>query len=333
MNTLCQLIVPRKSRLLPIAMACMLSAVAPTQAAEPAFPTKPLTLVVPYPPGGSADILARAIGQKLGDRLGQPVIVENKGGAGTAIGTRFVAESPADGHTLLLGTVSSHAINPAITKVGYDPVRNFSVIAPVASIPFVLVTPPSSPFKTVSDVIAAAKEQPGTLNYASAGPGTSNHLAGEMLASAAKVRLGHVPYRGSAPALMDVLAGHIPLMFDLQSTSMPNIQQGKLRPLAITSLKRSPLLPNVPTVAESGIPDFEVSAWFTVFAPANLPQPVLVRLREASAATMRSEDIKQKLRQLGAEFDARSPEEFAVYLEDEVKKYAAVVKAAGLAAH
>ncbi len=331
MNQLRRLIAPATACLLPMAAACILFATGLDQAAAQAFPARPVALVVPYPAGGSADILARAVGQKLGERLGQPVVVENKGGAGTAIGARFVAEAPADGYTLLLGTVSSHAINPAINKVGYDPLRGFTLVAPVAATPFVLVTPPGSPFKTLADVIDAAKRQPETLDYASAGPGTSNHLAGEMLASATGIRLVHVPYRGSAPALVDVMAGHIPLMFDLQTTSVPNVRQGKLRALAVTSLQRSALLPDVPTVAESGIPGFEVSAWFAVFAPANVPPQALARLRAEMSAIMRSEDLRQQLRQIGAEPDQRSADAFAAYLEEEVKKYAAVVKAAGLA--
>ncbi|MBO1114556.1 tripartite tricarboxylate transporter substrate binding protein [Bordetella petrii] len=322
MNPLCRLIAPIAS--------CMLLAAPAGQAAAQDFPVRSITLVVPYPAGGSADILARAIGQKLGEKLGQPVVVENKGGAGTAIGAHFAAQAPADGYTLLLGTVSSHAINPAINKVGYDPIRDFALVAPVASTPFVLVTPPGSPFHTLADVIAAAQKQPGTLDYASAGPGTSNHLAGEMLANAAGIRLVHVPYRGSAPALVDVMAGHVPLMFDLQTTSVPHIREGKLRALAVTSLQRSALLPDVPTVAESGMPGFEVSAWFAVFVPAKVPAPVLQRLRGAMAAIMKSDDMEQKLRQIGAAPDLRSPDEFAAYLEAEVAKYTGVVKAAGL---
>lgn len=323
MHPLCRLIAPVAS--------CILLA-ATGQATAQDFPTHSVTLVVPYPAGGSADILARAIGKMLGEKLGQPVVVENKSGAGTAIGSRFVAKAPADGYTLLLGTVSSHAINPAITNVGYDPLNDFALVAPVASTPFVLVTPVGSSLRTLADVIEAARQQPNTLDYASAGPGTSNHLAGEMLANAAKIQLVHVPYRGSAPALVDVMAGHVPLMFDLQTTSVPNIRQGTLRALAVTSLQRSTLLPDIPTVAESGIPNFEVSAWFAVFAPAKVPPPVLKRLQDTMIAVMESADFKQQLRQIGAEPDSRSPEEFSVYVEQEVKKYTGVVKAAGLAA-
>jgi tripartite-type tricarboxylate transporter receptor subunit TctC len=292
--------------------------------------SRPITLVVPYPPGGSADILARAIGQKLGERLKQTVIVDNKPGAGTAIGSRFVAEAAPDGHTLLLGTVSSHAINPAMTKVGYDPIRDFAVVAPLVSIPFVLVTRADSPYQKLADVIAAAKQKPQTLGYASAGPGTSNHLAGEMFASATGTQLMHVPYRGSAPALADVMAGHVPLMFDLQATAAPNIRQGKLRALGVSALERSALLPDVPTMAESGLPGFEVSAWFALLAPAKVPAEALKRLETEMAAVMQAPDMALRMRELGGTPDRRSAAAFSAYMKDEAKKYADVVKAAGL---
>ncbi|MEI7782956.1 MAG: tripartite tricarboxylate transporter substrate binding protein [Betaproteobacteria bacterium] len=291
---------------------------------------RPITLVVPYPPGGSADILARAIGQKLGERLKQTVIVDNKPGAGTAIGSRFVAEAAPDGHTLLLGTVSSHAINPAMTKVGYDPIRDFAVVTPLVSIPFVLVTRADSPYQKLADVIAAASQKPQTLGYASAGPGTSNHLAGEMFASATRTQLMHVPYRGSAPALADVIAGHVPLMFDLQATAAPNIRQGKLRALAVSALERSALLPDVPTMSESGLPGFEVSAWFALLAPAKVPADTLKRLETEMAAVMQAPDMALRMRELGGTPDRRSAAAFSAYMRDEAKKYADVVKAAGL---
>lgn len=295
-----------------------------------AYPSRPITLVVPYPAGGSADILGRLVGQKLSTKIGQPVVVENKGGAGTAIGARAVAEAQADGYTLLMGTVSSQAINPAMAKVGYDPVKDFTPVAPVASIPFVLVANPASPYHSVADVIAAAKVSPGTLSYASAGPGTSNHLAGEMLANAAKVKLLHVPYRGSAPALADVLANHVPLMFDLQTTSLPQIRTGKLRPLAMTSAQRSSLLPDVPTVAESGLPGFEVSAWFGVFAPAAVPPAIVNQLNAALMAVLKTPESEKGLREIGTDPDSRPRDEYLAYVKGESVKYTTVVKSAGL---
>ncbi len=312
-------------------LAVVLAAAAVVPAVAQTFPTKPVSLVVPYPPGGTADILARAVGQKLGDKLGQAVVIENKAGAGTAIGARFVAEAAPDGYTMLMGTVSSHAINPAMTKVGYDPVRDFATVAALGSIPFVLVTRPDSPYKTLADVIAAAKREPGKIGYASAGPGTSNHLAGEMLATAAGVQLLHVPYKGSAPALTDVLAGHVPLMFDLVTTAVPNVKQGKLKALAVTGAARSPLLPDVPTVAESGLAGFEVSAWFALFAPAKVPAPILKRLSDDTYDVLRTPEMQARLRELGMDPDTRAADAFSTYVRGEVQKYGAVVKQAGLA--
>jgi tripartite-type tricarboxylate transporter receptor subunit TctC len=294
------------------------------------FPTRPVTLVVPYPPGGSADILARTIGQKLGERLGQTVVVENKAGAGTAIGAKAVAVAPPDGYTLLLGTVSSQAINPAMTKVGYDALKDFAAVSPLASIPFVLVAHPSLTAGNMGELIALAKTTPGKVSYASAGVGTSNHLAGELLASAARINLLHVPYKGSAPALNDVIAGHVPLMFDLLATALPAVQSGKLKALAVTGRERTPLLPGVPTAREGGLKDFEVSAWFGVFAPAGTPPAVLDRLNADVTAVLQMPDMQKRLRELGAEPETGSGEAYSRYVRSEAGKWADVVKKAGL---
>ncbi|HEY4371413.1 MAG TPA: tripartite tricarboxylate transporter substrate binding protein [Burkholderiales bacterium] len=317
------------ANLFPAAVAAALLLTAGASLAQ-TWPTRPVTLVVPYPAGGSADILARLVGQKLAAKIGQAVVVDNRGGAGTAIGARFVAEAPADGYTLLMGTVSSQAINPAMAKVGYDPVKDFTPVAPVTSIPFVLVANPASPYHSVAEVVAAAKAKPGVVAYASAGPGTSNHLAGEMLANAAHIKLLHVPYRGSAPALADVLAGQVPLMFDLQATSLPHLRSNKLRALGMTSAKRSPLLPEVPTIAESGYPGFEVSAWFGIFAPAAVPAPVIAHLNGALEAVLRTPETEKSLRDLGTEPDTRGRAGYIAYVREESRKYSGVVKAAGL---
>jgi tripartite-type tricarboxylate transporter receptor subunit TctC len=295
------------------------------------YPAKAVTLVVPYPPGGSADILARTIGQQLGTRLGQPVVVENKAGAGTAIGAKAVAGAAPDGYTLLLGTVSSQAINPSMNKVGYDPVKDFVAVSPLAAIPFVLVANPSFQAGSVADVIALAKTQPGKIAYASAGPGTSNHLAGELLASRAKIQLLHVPYKGSAPALVDVVGGQVPLMFDLLATSLPMLKAGKVKALAVTSRTRSSLLPDVPTVAESGVPDYEVSAWFGVFAPAGTPQAIVARLNSEITALLQAPDMQKRLRDLGADPETGTPEDYARYVREEYQKWGALVRQAGLA--
>ena len=294
------------------------------------WPAKPVTLVVPYPPGGSADILARLLGQKLGEQLGQPIVVENKAGAGTAIGARAVANASHDGYTLLMGTVSSQAINPAMNKVAYDPLKDFVAVSPVAAIPFVLVANPGAAASNVSDVIAMAKTSPGKIAYASAGLGTSNHLAGALLASAANVQLLHVPYKGSAPALNDVLGGRVPLMFDLLPTSLPMLRAGKLKPLAVTSRERSPLLPDVPTVIESGVPEYEVTAWFGIFAPIGTPSAVVAQLNGAMTSVLQNADMQKRLRALGAEPQTASPEAYGRYVRNEAQKWAGVVRTAGV---
>ena len=295
-----------------------------------AWPSKPIRIVVPYPPGGVSDLVARAIGEKLAAALGQPVVVENKAGAGTAIGARAVASAAPDGYTLLLGTVSSQAINPAMNKVGYEPTKGFVAVSPVAAIPFVLVANPSVPARSVADLIRMAKDNPGKVAYASAGLGTSNHLAGAMLASDAHVQLLHVPYKGSAPALNDVLGGRVPFMFDLIATSLPMLQAGKLKALAVTSRERSPLLPDVPTVIESGVPDYEVTAWFGVFAPAGTPPEVVNRLNADLTSVLRAPEMQKRLRELGAEPETASPEAYGRYVRSEADKWGSVVRTAGV---
>ena len=298
--------------------------------AQPAYPNRPVTLVVPYPAGGSADILARALGQKLSAQWGQPVVIDNRAGAGTAIGAKAVAGAAADGYTLLMGTVSSHAINPAMNKVGYDPIKDFTAIAPVASIAFVLVAHPSFAANSVPELVTMARAAPGTITYASAGPGTSNHLAGVLLERASRTELLHVPYKGSAPALSDVLAGHVKLMFDLQATALPYVSSGKLKALAITSKVRNPQLPEVPTMAEGGVAGHEVSAWFGVFAPAALPEGITQRLNQSVTAVLKTPEMQKQLRDLGAEPDFGTSAAFSAYVRDEAVKWGSVVKAANI---
>ncbi|MES2051627.1 MAG: tripartite tricarboxylate transporter substrate binding protein [Pseudomonadota bacterium] len=297
--------------------------------AQTGYPSRPVTLVVPYPPGGSADILARTVGQKLSVLWGQPVIVDNRAGAGTAIGAKAVASAPADGYTLLMGTVSSHAINPAMNKVGYDPVKDFTAVAPLASVAFVLVAHPSFAAASLQDLVAMARAKPGEITYASAGPGTSNHLAGVLLEGASRINLLHVPYKGSAPALSDVLAGHVKLMFDLQATALPYVNSGRLRALAITSKTRSSNLPNVPTMVEGGVPGYEASAWFGIFAPAALPRPVTEKINQSLASVLKMADVQKQLRDLGAEPESGTPEAFSEYVRSESVKWAEIVKSAG----
>jgi tripartite-type tricarboxylate transporter receptor subunit TctC len=313
-------------------MLALALGVALDAAAQP-YPAKSIRFIVPFPPGGSADILARAIGQKAGEGLGQSVVVENRPGAGTAIGAEALAKSAPDGYAIMIGTVSSHAINPALNpKLPFDPVKDFTPVSLVASIPFAMIVHPSVPAKTVQEFVALARAKPGTLNYSSAGSGTSNHLAGELLKSMAGIDIVHVPYKGSAPALNDLISGQVALMFDLVLTAAPHVKSGAVRGLAVTGAKRSSALPDLPTVAESGIPGYEVSAWFGIFAPAGVPQPVVQRLNAEFVKALREPDLRQRLASQGAEPLTSTPDEFAAYLRAEIDKWAKVVKAAGMKA-
>lgn len=319
-------------RLAVIAVAAI-AALSMTPALSQSYPTKPVKLVVPYPPGGSADILGRAIGQKLADQIGQPVVVENRPGAGTAVGSEFVARSAADGYTLLLGTVSSHAMNPALSgKLGYDPVKDFSPIVPVATIPFVLVVHPSVPAQSVKEFVEYAKSRPGKVNYSSAGTGTSNHLAGELFNLSAGVGMTHVPYKGSAPALQDLIAGHVQAMFDLVSTALPRVRAGAVKAIAVTSGARVPSLPDVPTLKESGYPDYEVTAWFGLFAPAGTPPEIVDRLNAEAGKAIASAELKEKLGALGMETMQGSPQTFAKLVTSDLDKWQGVVKSAKIQA-
>jgi tripartite-type tricarboxylate transporter receptor subunit TctC len=290
-------------------------------------------MIVPYPPGGSADILARAIGQKAGEGLGQPVVIENRPGAGTVVGAEALAKSAPDGYSVMMGTVSSHAINPALSaKLPFDPLKDFTPISLVASIPFAMIVHPSVPARSVRELVALAKAKPGELNYSSAGGGTSNHLAGELLKSMAGIDIVHVPYKGSAPALNDLIAGQVSLMFDLVLTAAPHIKSGAVRGLAVTGAQRSAVLPELPTVAESGISDYEVSAWFGIFAPAGVPQAAVRRLNAEFVRAMQQPDLKQRLASQGADALTSTPEEFSDYLRAEIDKWAKVVRASGMKA-
>jgi tripartite-type tricarboxylate transporter receptor subunit TctC len=310
--------------------ACVLAS---TAASAQDYPSKPIKLIVPYPPGGSADILARIVGQKLGDQLGQAIVVENRAGAGTAIGAEFVARSRPDGYTLLLGTVSSHAMNPALSPgLSYDAIKDFAPVAPLATIPFVLDVNGKLPVRSVKELVAYVKAHPGSVNYSSAGNGTSNHLAGELFNMMAGVDLVHVPYKGSAPALQDLVAGQVQLMFDLVSTSLPWIKSGAIRPLAVTSATRVASLPDVPTMKESGYPDYEVSAWFGVFAPSGTPEAVVTRLNAEAAKAIASPEVKDKLGPLGMENMSGTPQSFARLVAADLDKWRGVVKSAKIRA-
>jgi tripartite-type tricarboxylate transporter receptor subunit TctC len=313
------------------AAVCLWALVAFTGSAlAQAWPAKPVRLIVPYPPGGSADILARSIGQKLGEGLGQQVVIDNRPGAGTAIGAEATAKSAPDGYTIMLGTVSSHAINPALTRLNFDPVKDFAPVSLVASIPFALIVHPSLPANSVKELVALAKAKPGSLNFSSAGNGTSNHLAGELFKSMTGTYMVHIPYKGSAPALNDLIAGQVQLMFDLVLTTAPHVKSGSVRALAVTGRERSAALPGVPTVAESGVPGYEVSAWFGFFAPAGTPASIVNTLNAETVKAMKQPDLRERLASQGAEPVTSTPAEFSAYVRDELAKWGKVVKASGM---
>ena len=312
--------------------AAILAAVCPIGAvqAQEAWPTRPITVIVPFPAGGTTDIVARLAGVELSRELGQPVIIDNRPGAGGNIGSQAVARAQPDGYTLVMGTVGTHAINPSLyKKMPYDHVKDFAPISRVANVPNLLVANPSQPFKTVPELIAYAKANPDTLTFASSGNGTSIHLAGELFKVQTGVKMQHVPYKGSAPALADLMAGQTSIMFDNLPSSIAFVRAGKLRPIAITTLTRAPELPNVPTVAESGVPGFDASSWFGLLAPANTPPAVIKRIDDALIKILATTDLKKKIIDQGGEPVGEKPEQFAAFIKSETAKWAKVVKESG----
>jgi tripartite-type tricarboxylate transporter receptor subunit TctC len=294
------------------------------------YPTKPVTIVVPFAAGGTTDILARIIGQALTAELGQSVIVDNRAGAGGNIGGALVAKSPADGYTLFMGTVGTHAINASLyKKMPFDPVKDFAPLTRVANVPNLLVANPNQPFKTVKDLIAYAKANPGKVNFGSSGNGSSIHLSGELFKSLAKVDMVHVPYKGSAPAVTDLLGNQIAIMFDNMPSAIQHVRSGKLVPIAVTTAKRSPELPNVPTIAEAGVPGYEATSWFGLFAPANTPAPLVAQLNKAIVKVLAQPEVKKKINEQGAETYSETPEQFAAFIQAESAKWGKVVKESG----
>jgi len=294
------------------------------------YPTKPIRLVVPFPPGGATDILARDVAQKLTEAWGQQVIVDNRPGAGGNIGSELVAKSAPDGYTLEMGTVGTHAINASLyAKMPYDHVNDFAPVILVAGVPNVLEVNPAVPVNSVAELIAYAKANPGKLNFASSGNGTSIHLSGELFKVMAGVQMTHVPYKGSAPALQDLLGNQVQLMFDNLPPSLPQIKAGKLRALAVTSLARAPALPDVPTMAEAGLPGYEASSWFGVLAPAGTPAAIVAKLNAEIAKWLATPEAKEKLSKQGANAAGGTPEDFAKHIAAETAKWAKVVKDSG----
>ena len=295
-----------------------------------AYPNHSIRLVVPFPAGGTTDILARDVAKKLTDTLGQSVVVDNRPGAGGNIGADLVAKAPPDGYTLLMGTVGTHAINPSLyAKMPYDHIKDFVPVVLVAGVPNVLVVNPSVPVNSVADLIKLAKSKPGAINFASSGSGTSIHLSGELFKTMTGVDMTHVPYKGSSPALTDLMGGQVQIMFDNLPSSLALIKSGKLRAVAVTSLKRAPALPDVPTVSESGVPGFEASSWFGILAPAGTPAPIVAKLNAEVNKWLQSPEGKEQLLAQGAEVAGGPPEKFVAHIRAETDKWAKVVKASG----
>ena len=300
--------------------------------AQSEYPNRPIKLIVGFAPGGSTDIVGRIVAQKLGERLGQTIVVENRAGAGGTIGADATAKAPSDGYTLTLGTTSTHAIAAgAYSKLPYNPVTDFTPISLVAITPYLLVVNPQVQARNLNEFLALAKSQPGKLNYASAGNGTATHLAMEMLKDAAKVDLVHIPYKGNAPADTAILAGEVQAVFGSMPALLQNAKANKVRPLAVGTAVRSPALPDVPTVAEQGYPGFEAALWLGIMGPANMPKPVVDRLHKEIVAIVATPEFKAAMDANGAEpIASKSPEEFREMLRGQVDKYVKITKAIGI---
>lgn len=296
-----------------------------------AYPERPIQLIVPQSAGGGADILARTIAAKLSQSLGKQVVVDNRPGAAGIIGTQAVAQAAPDGYTLLMGAISTHSMNPGLYKarLPYDPVKNFAPITVVASAPLLVVVNPSVPANSVQELIALAKAKPGKLNFSSAGSGNSTHLAGELFKLSAKVDMVHVPYKGATPAETGLMAGEVSVMFSSILSALPHSKGGKMKALAVTSAKRSPEAPELPTVAESGLPGFEVNPWYGLFAPAGTPPEVVDKLQQEVARIVHMPDVKKRFASLGAEPVGNTPQEFKVFLDQEIAKWTKVIDQSG----
>ena len=316
----------RTTRRAAIGAIALAAATLSLGAAAQAYPTKPITIVVPFSAGGTTDILARLVGQYLTTELGQPVVVDNKAGAGGNIGGALAAKAPADGYTLFMGTVGTHAINAALyKKMPFDHVKDFAPLSRVANVPNLLVAHPSQPFKTVPEMIAYAKANPGKINFGSPGNGASPHLSGELFKSMAKVELTHIPYKGSAPAVSDLLGNQIAIMFDNMPSVIPHVRSGKLRAIAISTAQRSPELPDVPTIAEAGVPGYEAMSWFGLFAPAATPKPVLDKLSAALSKVLANPEVQKKISAQGGETVNETPAQFAAFIRSETTKWGKVL--------
>jgi len=313
-----------------LTVLCMLAT--PLALAQ-SWPAKPIRLMVPFPPGGSTDIVARIVAQKLSEKLGQSIVVENRGGAGGTLGTATVARAAPDGYTLGVASTSTHVVAPGVyAKLDYDPVKDFAPVGLMAVSPYLLVVTPSLPAKTLQELVALAKKQPGRLNYASAGIGSTTHLAMEMLKYASATYMLHIPYNGNGPAGTAVIGGQVEVLFGSLPALLPHAKSGRARALAVGTPKRSPSLPEVPTVAESGYPGFDASLWLAIMAPAGTPQPIIERLNKELVAIVTAADTREAFDKAGAEPLTGTPADLAAMIRDGVPKYAQIIRTAGVKA-
>jgi len=322
----------RRALLLAGASAVLLGCAQPALAqagAATGFPSKPVRFIVPFPAASATDVVARAVGQKLGDKWGQPVVIDNRPGAGGNLGTEVAAKAPNDGYTILWGTVANAISASLYTKLGYNFTRDFTPITLVAKTPLVLVANKAVPASSVTQLIAHAKAFPEKTAFGSGGVGTSNHLAGEMFNSLTGSGMVHIPYKGTPAAYTDLVAGRISVMFDNIVAAMPQIKSGQLKPVAVTSARRSQALPDVPTVSESGLPGFEAVSWIGLLAPVGTPQPILDRIHQDTLAVLALPDVRERLAATGAELAPGTPAEFDAFIRNEIAKWARAVKASG----
>lgn len=321
----------RRRRLLALAAATGLTGALalPAAAQAPAWPAKPIKLVVGYAAGGATDVIARLVGGRLGEALGQTVVVDNRAGANSNLGAEAVARSAPDGYTLYVYTIANTINASLYDKLGYDPLKDFEPVGLMAKVPNILVVNPALPIRSVADYVKYAREQPQGITFASSGSGSSIHLSGEMFKMVAKVNMLHVPYRGSAPAVTDLIGGQVQSMFDNAPSALPHVQGGRLRAIAITSAQRSPLQPDLPTLAESGYPGFDVQSWFGIAAPAGTPRVVVERLNLELGKVIALPEVRKRLAELGATPEPGTPEQFRGWIAAEVKRWNGVVKSSG----
>jgi tripartite-type tricarboxylate transporter receptor subunit TctC len=317
---------------LAVAAAGLILVAAAANAQAQAYPSKPIRWIVPFPPGGSTDLLARVVGQKLTESWGQQVVVENRGGAGGTLGAAEAARSPGDGYTLLMGAIHHTIATSVYPKLPYDFQKDFAPITVVAIVPNVLVVNPAVPAKSTKELIAYAKANPGKLTYGSAGMGTAHHLIGEVFNLRAGTEIVHVPYKGSAPAVADLIGGQVSIMYDTVASCLPHIKAGKLRPLAVATAKRSSALPDVPTIAESALPGFEVTTWFGALAPAKTPPEIVAKLNAEMVKILAMPDVRKRLLEAGAEPVGNTPGEMAAQIKRETEEFGKIVKQAKITA-